>query len=83
VLVADEPSLGLAPLVVEQITGFLRELRDGGTAVLVVEEKAGHMLSIADEIAFLDLGRVAWSSPAREVAYEDLAAAYLTRGGAR
>jgi branched-subunit amino acid ABC-type transport system permease component/ABC-type branched-subunit amino acid transport system ATPase component len=83
VLVADEPSLGLAPLVVEQITGFLRELRDGGTAVLVVEEKAGHMLSIADEIAFLDLGRVAWSSPARDVAYEDLAAAYLTRGGAR
>lgn len=80
VLVADEPSLGLAPLVVEQITGFLRELRDSGTAVLVVEEKASHLLGIADDVAFLDLGLVGWRGAAADVDYEDLAAAYLKRG---
>lgn len=82
VLVADEPSLGLAPLVVEQITGFLRELRDSGTAVLVVEEKAGHLLDIADDVAFLDLGLVRWRGAAADVDYEDVAAAYLKRGPA-
>jgi branched-chain amino acid transport system ATP-binding protein len=78
-LMLDEPSLGLAPLIVEQVVDLLRELRDGGCAVLVVEEKASHMLEVADTIALFDLGRIAWEGPAGEVDRERLAASYLAR----
>ncbi len=82
VLIADEPSLGLAPRIVEQVMGLLVEMRNRGTAVLVVEEKATHVLPVADQVAFLELGRVTWSGPASEVDAEALAASYLQTGPA-
>jgi branched-chain amino acid transport system ATP-binding protein len=78
-LVVDEPSLGLAPMIVEQVTGMLRELRDGGTAVLVVEEKASHLLDVADTIALFELGRITWSGAPAELGADQLADAYLAR----
>ncbi|MFG2333013.1 ATP-binding cassette domain-containing protein [Streptomyces sp. NPDC048604] len=77
VLVADEPSLGLAPRVVEEVHRLLTELRDAGSALLLVEEKAAEVLGIADTVAYLARGRVAWCGPRAEVDPERLTEAYL------
>ncbi|MEV7566489.1 ABC transporter permease subunit [Streptomyces tanashiensis] len=83
VLVADEPSLGLAPRVVDEVFHLLTELRDHGTALLLVEEKAAEVLGIADTVAYLAQGEVAWSGPRSEVDRERLAEAYLGTGARR
>ncbi|MFD3996023.1 ATP-binding cassette domain-containing protein [Streptomyces sp. NPDC058548] len=80
VLVADEPSLGLAPLVVDEVFRLLAELRDHGTALVLVEEKAAEVLGIADTVAYLAQGEIAWSGPRSEVDRDRLAEAYLGRG---
>ncbi|MFI7451051.1 ATP-binding cassette domain-containing protein [Nonomuraea sp. NPDC049714] len=77
VLIADEPSLGLAPLVVQQIFELFAELRERGVALLLVEEKATEALRIADRVAFMRLGRVTWTGPRGEVDGDRLTAAYL------
>ncbi|MET9467149.1 ATP-binding cassette domain-containing protein [Streptomyces sp. NPDC006544] len=77
VLIADEPSLGLAPRVVEEVYGLLTELRDAGTALLLVEEKAAGILGIADTVAYLSQGRVSWCGPRSEVEPDRLTEAYL------
>jgi branched-chain amino acid transport system ATP-binding protein len=66
-LVLDEPSLGLAPLIVEQIARVLREINSGGTSILLVEQNAMMALSIADHGYVMELGRVVRSAPAREL----------------
>jgi len=77
VLIADEPTLGLAPLVVADLLQVFRELRDRGVALLLVEEKARDVLEIADSVALLELGHVVWHGPRRDVDQQRLAAAYL------
>ncbi|MFI6326091.1 ATP-binding cassette domain-containing protein [Nonomuraea sp. NPDC050556] len=77
VLIADEPSLGLAPLVVAQVFEIFQELRARGTALLLVEEKATEALAIADRVAFMRLGQVTWTGPRAEVDPDRLTAAYL------
>ncbi|GAA2210236.1 branched-chain amino acid ABC transporter permease/ATP-binding protein [Nonomuraea monospora] len=77
VLIADEPSLGLAPMVVRQVFDVFAELRGRGVALLLVEEKATEALAIADRVAFMRLGRVTWAGPRAEVDGERLTAAYL------
>ncbi|WP_327738388.1 ATP-binding cassette domain-containing protein [Streptomyces nojiriensis] len=77
VLIADEPSLGLAPRVVEEVYALLTELRDAGTALLLVEEKAAEVLGIADTVAYLSQGRVSWCGPRAEVEADRLTEAYL------
>jgi ABC-type branched-subunit amino acid transport system ATPase component/branched-subunit amino acid ABC-type transport system permease component len=77
VFIADEPTLGLAPLAAEEVVRALRELQDLGSAILLVDEKAREAMELADEIAFLELGRVVWSSPRAEVDEERLATSYL------
>ncbi|MEU8437535.1 ATP-binding cassette domain-containing protein [Streptomyces sp. NPDC029216] len=80
VLIADEPSLGLAPRVVDEVYALLGELRAAGTALLLVEEKAAEVLAIADTVAFLTRGRVSWCGPRAEVEADRLAEAYLGMG---
>ena len=77
VLIADEPSLGLAPLVITELLGVFSRLRDDGVALLLVEEKARDVLNVADEVAFLELGHIGWTGPRAEVDDDRLAAAYL------
>ncbi|MGP3689379.1 ABC transporter permease subunit [Streptomyces sp. IBSNAI002] len=77
VLIADEPSLGLAPRVVEEVYALLTELRDAGTALLLVEEKAAEIFGIADTVAYLSQGRVSWCGPRAEVEADRLTEAYL------
>ncbi len=77
VLIADEPSLGLAPLIVEQILQIFVELRERGVALVLVEEKAKGVLEIADTVSFLSLGRITWSGPKSAVDDDLLAQVYL------
>ncbi|MGW0395643.1 ABC transporter permease subunit [Streptomyces sp. NPDC003042] len=77
VLIADEPSLGLAPRVVDEVYEVLSELRAAGTALLLVEEKAAEILGIADTVAYLAQGRVSWCGPRAEVEADRLTEAYL------
>jgi ABC-type branched-subunit amino acid transport system ATPase component/branched-subunit amino acid ABC-type transport system permease component len=77
VLIADEPSLGLAPLIVEQVMSIFVELRERGVALLLVEEKARDVLEIADSVAFLSLGEITWHGPRSAVDADRLAEAYL------
>jgi len=77
VLIVDEPTLGLAPLAVAAVLAVLSELRERGTTILVVEEKAQHVLRLADRVVFLELGRVAWTGATDEVDADRLARSYL------
>lgn len=63
-LVADELSLGLAPIVVDEIYATLARLRAAGTALLIVEQHVGHALALCDRVALLDHGTVAWTGDA-------------------
>jgi ABC-type branched-subunit amino acid transport system ATPase component len=76
VLITDEPSLGLAPLVVDQVLDLLLELRSLGTTVFVAEEKPGRLRDIADQIILLSLGRMTWTGPAHELTQQQMRAAY-------
>jgi len=77
IVVADEPTLGLAPRVVAAVMEVFEELRDRGTAILLVEEKARDVLEIAERVAFLDLGHIVWLGPRRDIDDERLVATYL------
>ncbi|MGW2345063.1 ABC transporter permease subunit [Streptomyces sp. NPDC001661] len=77
VLIADEPSLGLAPRVADEVYRLLAELRDAGTGLLLVEEKASEILGVADTVAYLAQGRVTWCGPREKVEAERLTEAYL------
>jgi branched-chain amino acid transport system ATP-binding protein len=60
-LVADELSLGLAPLIVDQTYASLHRLREEGAALLIVEQHVGHALRLCDRVAILDHGSVGWT----------------------
>lgn len=84
-LMMDEPSLGLAPLVIEEIFRTIRELRARGTTILLVEQNAHQALAVADRAYVMELGRVVLSGPPRELREHDLLRkAYLgARAGAQ
>jgi branched-chain amino acid transport system ATP-binding protein len=66
-LIADELSLGLAPLVVDEVYRTLETIRDSGTTLLLVEQHVHHALAIADEAIVLTKGEVAYSGPVSEL----------------
>jgi branched-chain amino acid transport system ATP-binding protein len=77
-LLIDEPSLGLAPIVIEQIYGLLATLRRQGRSILLVEETVSRALPMADHVYLLDGGRFAWQgSPADLTDRPELIATYL------
>lgn len=77
IFIADEPTLGLAPLASEAICNVLDQLRSQGVAILLVEEKAAEVLALADTVAFMTLGRITWTGPRSEVDADALASAYF------
>jgi len=81
-LVIDEPTLGLAPLVVITVMSLLGELRDAGTAVLIAEEKPKTVLTLADRVVLIDLGRVVWEGDAADLDDAVVRRAYHLEGRA-
>ena len=67
-LVADELSLGLAPIVIEEIAGQLTRIHDEGTALLIIEQEVSLALALCDRAVLLEHGRVAWQGPPDEAA---------------
>jgi branched-chain amino acid transport system ATP-binding protein len=82
-LMLDEPSLGLAPLIVREIFRIIADLKQSGTAVLLVEQNARAALEIADRGYVMELGRVAMSGSAADLAHDPrVIETYLGLGGA-
>jgi len=77
-LILDEPSLGLSPLLVEEMFSLIRDLRDGGLAVMLVEQNVGQSLEIADRAYVLENGSVRFSGlPSELLGSDELRRAYL------
>ncbi|WP_338692782.1 ABC transporter ATP-binding protein [Streptomyces sp. Q6] len=70
-LLLDEPSLGLAPQMVEQIAGIVRRIHEQGVGVLLVEQNAALALQLADEAYVLEVGRVGLSGTSEELSRSD------------
>jgi branched-chain amino acid transport system ATP-binding protein len=80
-LLLDEPSLGLAPILVQQIFSIIREINEQGTTILLVEQNALQALNIANRGYVLQTGRVALSGSAGElIENESVQKAYLGGG---
>jgi ABC-type branched-subunit amino acid transport system ATPase component len=83
VLAIDELSLGLAPLVVQELLGVMERLKAEGMTIILVEQSLNVALSVADRAVFLEKGQVRFEGPAAELAErDDLArAVFLGREG--
>jgi branched-chain amino acid transport system ATP-binding protein len=78
VLLLDEPSMGLAPMMISQIFGIIAEINAAGTTILLVEQNAAQALSRSDRAYILETGTVTRTGPARELLADDaIRAAYL------
>jgi branched-chain amino acid transport system ATP-binding protein len=79
-LLMDEPSMGLAPILVERSFEIIQQVHESGVAMLVVEQNANMALSIADRGYVLSTGRLVLEGPAQDLLeHEDLRKAYLGR----
>ena len=77
-LILDEPSMGLAPLVVKDIFNTIVEINKSGTTILLVEQNANMALSIADRAYVLETGKIVLSGDAKELLEDDsIKSAYL------
>lgn len=77
-LLLDEPSMGLAPLLVKEIFSIIKEINASGTTILLVEQNAHMALSIANKAYVLETGRIILSGDAKELAAsEEVRKAYL------
>ena len=70
-LMLDEPSMGLAPILVDQIFSIIKELNDAGTTILLVEQNANKALEIADRAYVLETGNITLSGTGIELAQSD------------
>jgi branched-chain amino acid transport system ATP-binding protein len=70
-LILDEPSQGLAPLIVREVFRIVAQMRSEGITVLLVEQNVRMSLEIADHAYVLDDGHVVYSGPARELAADE------------
>ncbi len=81
-LLLDEPSLGLAPLIVQQIRDLVVDINRAGTSVLLVEQNANMALSIAEHGYIMETGKLVMDKPAKELREdEDVREFYLGLGG--
>ncbi len=77
-ILLDEPSMGLSPIMVEEIFRIIEEINKEGTSILLVEQNAQMALSIAHRAYVLETGRIVLSGPAKEIAENSMVkAAYL------
>lgn len=71
-LLLDEPSVGLAPLIVDEIFSIIRQMNKDGISILLVEQNAVKALEVADHFYLLDQGKVAFSGTPGEMANDDV-----------
>ena len=77
-LMLDEPSLGLAPLIIKDIFSIIKEINNSGVNVLLIEQNANMALKIADRAYVLETGKVSLTGPAKELRSDDrIRKAYL------
>ena len=77
-MMMDEPSLGLAPLIVQDIFNIIKEINKQGVTILLIEQNANMALRIADQGYVLETGRISLAGTGRELlADESVKAAYL------
>jgi len=77
-LLLDEPSMGLAPILVEEIFDIITEIHEQGVSILLVEQNAAMALAVADRAYVLETGRIVLEGPAQEVLRNpEVQAAYL------
>ena len=81
VLLIDELSLGLAPLVVQELLGVVERLREGGQTMVIVEQSLNVALAFADRAIFMEKGRIRFEGPAQELAERDDLARAVFLGG--
>ena len=82
IILMDEPSMGLSPILVEEIFHIIREISAGGTTVLLVEQNAKKALAIADRAYVLETGNIVLSGDAKEMMNNDsIKKAYLGEQG--
>ncbi|TIP80220.1 MAG: ATP-binding cassette domain-containing protein, partial [Mesorhizobium sp.] len=67
ILLIDEPTEGLAPLIVERLVEVIREIRNRGVTILLVEQKMTIALSISDRVDVMGYGRIVFSGPPAEL----------------
>ena len=78
VLLLDEPSLGLAPLIIRDIFVVIKQIKEEGNTILIVEQNAYQTLKIADYAYVLELGKISMQGPASELIHDErLVEAYL------
>jgi branched-chain amino acid transport system ATP-binding protein len=70
-ILLDEPSMGLAPVIVQQVFDFVRRIRSEGYTVLIVEQNVSQVLKIVDRAYLLEVGRMRMSGPAAELLASD------------
>ena len=78
-LIIDEPSLGLAPLVVNELFDILARLNDGRRTIILVEQNTARAVGVADHVYLMQSGKVALSQAAADVDLEHLHALYFAR----
>jgi branched-chain amino acid transport system ATP-binding protein len=77
-LLLDEPSLGLAPLIIQKVFAAIEQIRERGATILLIEQNANVALSVADRGYVLETGRIVTSGAAAALAEDDrVKAAYL------
>ena len=77
-LMLDEPSMGLSPLLVDQVCKIIQEIHKDGTTILLIEQNAGKSLAISDRAYVLENGKIAYSGTGKELMEsENIKKAYL------
>ena len=71
ILLMDEPSMGLSPLLVKEIFSIIQTLHDSGITILLVEQNAKMALAVSDRAYVLETGKISMSGPASELANDD------------
>ena len=70
-MMLDEPSMGLAPILVEQFFDIIREMNQAGTTILLVEQNAQMALRVADRAYVMETGLITMQGPAEELLHND------------
>lgn len=82
ILLIDEPSLGLAPVIVNEVFDIIRRLKQGGTTIILVEQNTRIALSVADDVHLMRAGKVILSASAAGIDLDQLHDLYFAREGA-